>query len=591
MAHDGHDHDSRPPHRTEHHHGHVHAHHHGHDAHGHPPHPHDAHAHPHRHDDHAHAPHAHSHAHHGHAPHAHDDHAHAHDDHTHAPHAHDDHAHAPHAHAHDDHGHAPHAHDAHAPHAHDDHGHAPHAHDAHAHAPHAHAHDDHAHAPHAHDDHTHAHPHRHDDHGHAPHAHDDHSHPHPPDHDHPPRSRRAAPRPELPRGAGHGKILFLDAPSGLAGDMIIAALIDLGVPEVVVANAVAKLPISGFDLHFGTRVRSGIVATSFDVHLEAAQPERTYAAIRGILSESGLEKSVLAMAQATFERLAHAEAKVHKSVLDEVHFHEVGAIDAIVDVVGSAAALEYLGAEVIVSPLPMGRGFVPARHGILPLPAPATVECLRGLVTVDGGIDFEFVTPTGAAIVGAHARGSSRWPSMVPEAVGWGAGTAQLADRPNVLRAVLGKATEPTSLSHTVLETNVDDATGELVASAIESLLAAGALDVWATAITMKKGRPALTLSALVETPKAEIVGALMLRETTSLGVRRYDVSRLERPRRQVQVETPFGIIPVKVAEGPYGPPQVKPEFDACAAAAREHRVPVREVIRAALLAAGTSLP
>ena len=449
------------------------------------------------------------------------------------------------------------------------------------------AHDGHGESSgHSHDEHEKSRGHSHDDHEH----HHEHGHPHDPHgHDHPPHSRRAPPRPELPRGGGEGKILFLDAPSGLAGDMIIAALIDLGVPEVVVANAVAKLPLAGFHLHFGTRVRSGIVGTSFEVHCETAQPERTYGAIRGILSESELEPKVLAMAQATFERLAHAEAKVHKSVLDDVHFHEVGAVDAIVDVVGSAAALEYLGAELIVSPLPMGRGFVPARHGILPLPAPATVECLRGLVTVDGGLDFEFVTPTGAAIVGAHARGSSRWPSIIPEAVGWGAGTAQLADRPNLLRALLGKGAEPTGSSHTVLETNVDDATGELVASAIETLLEAGALDVWATAITMKKGRPALTLSVLVEGPKAEVMSALLLRETTSLGVRRYDVSRVERPRRQTEVETPFGIIPVKVAEGPYGPPQVKPEFDACVAAAKAHHVPVREVIRAALVAAGST--
>ncbi|WP_394837635.1 nickel pincer cofactor biosynthesis protein LarC [Pendulispora rubella] len=426
----------------------------------------------------------------------------------------------------------------------------------------------------------------HDQHGQHEHGHHEHGHSHPHDHDHPPHSRRAPPRAELPRGAGKGKILFLDAPSGLAGDMIIAAIIDLGVPEVVVANAVAKLPVSGFHIHFGTRVRSGIVGTSFEVHGETPQPERTYATVRGILEQSELEPAVLQMAQATFQRLALAEAKVHKSLLDDVHFHEVGAVDAIVDVVGSAAALEYLGADVIVSPLPMGRGFVPARHGILPLPAPATVECLRGLVTVDGGLDFEFVTPTGAAIVGAHARGSSRWPSIVPEAVGWGAGTAQLADRPNLLRAVLGTSVDPTGATHTVLETNVDDATGELVASAIETLLEAGALDAWATAITMKKGRPALTLSALVATPRAEAMSALLLRETTSLGVRRYDVSRVERPRRRIEVETPFGLIPVKVSEGPYGPPQVKPEFDACAAAAKAHHVPVREVIRAALVAA-----
>jgi uncharacterized protein (TIGR00299 family) protein len=272
----------------------------------------------------------------------------------------------------------------------------------------------------------------------------------------------------------------------------------------------------------------------------------------------------------------------------------VGAVDAIVDVVGSAAALEWLGAELVVSPLPMGRGFVKAAHGTLPLPAPATVECLAGLATYDAGIDFELVTPTGAAIVGAHASGSSRWPSMAPEHVGWGAGTASLADRANVLRAVLGAsataaygAHAQAAPTHAVLEANVDDATGELAGSWIDALLAAGAVDAWATPITMKKGRPALTLSALARVEHADAVAHAMLRETTSLGLRRYEVTRAERPRRMVQVETPYGRIPVKVATGPFGPPQVKPEFDACAAAAATHGVPVREVLRAAIVAAG----
>lgn len=432
-------------------------------------------------------------------------------------------------------------------------------------------------------------------HDHGPeHGHDhDHAHPHQHAHAHEPPAAD-----ELPRGAGAGKVLFLDAPSGLAGDMIIAALVDLGVPRAAVADAVAALPLTGFHLHFGTRVRSGVVATSFDVHVDETQPTRTYGSIRAMIDASRLPDAVKARAQRTFLRLAVAEAKVHRSPIDAVHFHEVGAVDAIVDVVGSAAALEHLGAEIVVSPLPMGRGFVKAAHGVLPLPPPATVECLAGFATYDAGLDFEFVTPTGAAIVGAHASGSSRWPSMAPERVGWGAGTANLPDRPNVLRAVLGApitAAHPHAAAHdhgthAVLEANVDDATGELAASWIEALLAAGALDAWATPITMKKGRPALTLSALAPVERADAVAHAMLRETTSLGVRRYDVVRAERPRRMLQVATPYGPIPVKVAEGPFGPPQAKPEFDACVAAARAHGVPVREVVRAATESASAAL-
>jgi uncharacterized protein (TIGR00299 family) protein len=421
----------------------------------------------------------------------------------------------------------------------------------------------------------------------------EHEHAHEHTHDHTRTHAHTYEREGLPRGGGQGKVLFLDAPSGLAGDMIIAALVDLGVPASAIADALAVLPVTGFHVHFGARVRSGIVATSCDVHVDVAQPARTYATIRAMLEQSSLPDGVRARAQRTFRRLAVAEAKVHRSPLDEVHFHEVGAIDAIVDVVGSSAALEWLGAELVVSPLPMGRGFVKAAHGTLPLPAPATVECLTGLATYDAGLDFEFVTPTGAAIVGAHASGSSRWPSMAPERVGWGAGTVSLPDRPNVLRAVLGapstaaQATEAGApATHVVLEANVDDATGELAASWIETLHAAGALDAWATPIVMKKGRPALTVSALARVEGAEAVAHAMLRETTSLGVRRYEVTRAERPRRVVQVETAYGRIPVKVAEGPFGPPQVKPEFDACLAAARAFGVPVREVVRAALVAA-----
>jgi uncharacterized protein (TIGR00299 family) protein len=437
---------------------------------------------------------------------------------------------------------------------------------------------DHEHEPH---DHEHE-PHEHEQHGHAhEHAHE-HPHGHGPRHDEP-----------LARGAGAGKILFLDAPSGLAGDMIIGALVDLGVPAQVIADPLTALPVTGFHVHFGTRARSGIVATSFDVHVDEAQPGRTYGAIRAMLDSADLDARVRARAQRTFHRLAVAEAKVHRTRLDEVHFHEVGAVDAIVDVVGSAAALEHLGAELVVSPLPMGRGYTRSAHGTIPLPPPATVECLAGLATYDGGIDFELVTPTGAAIVGAHARGSERWPTFAPERVGWGAGTADLADRPNLLRAVLGAPAHARAgagqATHAVLEANVDDATGELAASWIEALLAAGALDAWAAPITMKKGRPALTISALAPIDRADAVARAMLRETTSLGLRRHDVTRVERPRRLVDVETPYGRIPVKIAEGPYGPPQVKPEFDACAAAARAHGVPVREVLRVVMEVAGRS--
>jgi hypothetical protein len=333
------------------------------------------------------------------------------------------------------------------------------------------------------------------------------------------------------------------------------------------------------------------VATSFDVHVEAAQPERTYGEIDGMLAASTLDDKTRDLARRIFRRLGEAEASVHRMPLQDVHFHEVGAVDAIVDIVGAAAALTYLGAEVVGSPVPLGRGFVKARHGVLPLPAPAAVECLRGVPTYGVDLDAELVTPTGAAILATAAARFERWPTFAPERVGFGAGHRELSDRPNLLRAVLGTrpgaaAEAGPAASHVIIEANVDDLTGEVAAHALEALFAAGALDAWATPITMKKGRPALTLAALAPAARADAVAACLLAETTSIGVRRTPVSRTERPRRTITVATAFGPIAVKISEGPFGPPQVKPEFDECAAAARTHGVPVRAVIAAALAAA-----
>jgi uncharacterized protein (TIGR00299 family) protein len=390
----------------------------------------------------------------------------------------------------------------------------------------------------------------------------------------------------LGQGEGEGKILFFDAFSGLAGDMTVAALLDLGVPLAVVENALGKLPIDGFHLHVGHVHRSGIVATSFDVHVEGAQPERSYGAIDAMLAESRLSEGTKSIARKIFRKLGEAEANVHKMPLHDVHFHEVGGVDAIVDIVGAATAFDWLGATVVGSPLPMGRGFVKARHGTLPLPAPAVVDCLAGVPTYGVDLESELVTPTGAAILASMATRFERWPSMLPERVGWGGGHRELPDRPNVLRVVLGQSEAKAALgagTHVVIEANVDDMNGELAAHALAALLAAGALDAWATPIVMKKGRPGLTVSALAPAAQRDAIASVLLRETSSIGVRAYEVGRVERPRRVVEVTTPFGPIPVKVSEGPYGPPIVKPEFDACAHAAAQAGVTVREVIAAAL--------
>lgn len=393
------------------------------------------------------------------------------------------------------------------------------------------------------------------------------------------------PREPLERGAGQGGLLFFDCFSGVAGDMTIAALVDLGVPFEVVREATAALPVAGYELAVKSLTRSGIVAAKLVVDVTEAQPHRTYGEIDAMLAGANLDRAVGSLARAMFRRLGEAEAHTHRMPLEEVHFHEVGAVDAIVDIVGAAAAIHYVGADVVVSPLPMGRGFVTAQHGILPLPAPATVTCLAGAPTYAVDVDAELVTPTGAAIVATAASRYARWPAMRPRRVGYGAGTRTLPDRPNLLRVVLGDPAGETAAedTHVVVEANIDDITGELAAVAISALHAAGAVDAWASPITMKKGRPGLRIAALAPRAHGQAVAEAFLRETTTIGVRKHFVSRIERPRRIEHVDTRFGSIAVKVSEGDYGPPQVKPELDACVAAAREHGVPVREVIAEAL--------
>jgi pyridinium-3,5-bisthiocarboxylic acid mononucleotide nickel chelatase len=374
--------------------------------------------------------------------------------------------------------------------------------------------------------------------------------------------------------------------------MIVGALLHLGVPRTVVDTALAELSLPGVRVGIRSVFAGAIAATQFDVQVNGEQAERSYAEIRQLLNDTKLSPAVRELAQEVFRRLAEAEAEVHGISVQDVHFHEVGAADSIVDIVCAAACLEYLGAEVSCSTLPLGQGSVRCRHGVIPLPAPATVLCLRGMRTVDSGLDVELVTPTGAAILGTVCKTSGAWPSITPEQVGWGAGTRQLPDRPNALRVVLGERSEQTqasqrvspTASHAVLECNVDDMNGELMGYVIEKLLAAGALDAWATPVTMKKGRPGWVLSALGTAQGAHDLGRVMLRESSSIGLRRSLVSRVELSRRSIDVVTPFGKIAVKVSGEPGSDTfHAKPEFEACRAAAEQHDVPLRQVIEAAL--------
>jgi pyridinium-3,5-bisthiocarboxylic acid mononucleotide nickel chelatase len=395
--------------------------------------------------------------------------------------------------------------------------------------------------------------------------------------------------------------------------MLVAALVDLGVPTSVVADALQAVDLHDYHVHFAAAERSSILATSFDVHVDGAQPYRTFRDIKTLLSASRLRPSVRELALKAFEVLAIAEARVHRVPVEEVHFHEVGAVDSIVDFVAVAACIDYLGCDVRVSTLPAGRGLKRTEHGMIPLPAPATLECLAGFSMVDAGLAFEFVTPTGAALLAAIVVDKSpEWPRMVMDRTGFGAGRARLSDRPNLVRAVLGRrlsrdvhqahardhdhspdhshddaeprdqasgreqahADELQARTLAVLECNLDDMTGEMTAAALQGLLAAGALDAWATPITMKKGRPATMLSALVPIELETSLRAQFLRDTTTLGVRSTHVSRYELPRKVVEVDTRYGRVRVKVTAHGH-----KPEFDDCAEQARKAGVAVRDVM------------
>ncbi|MCK9459860.1 MAG: nickel pincer cofactor biosynthesis protein LarC [Proteobacteria bacterium] len=382
------------------------------------------------------------------------------------------------------------------------------------------------------------------------------------------------------------RVVYLDCSSGLSGDMIVSALIDLGVPLDVVSGAVARLPLEGCAIRVERETRRSMVVSRFFVDVaEGHQPHRHYADIRDMIAGSSIGPGARELALRIFRRRAEAEAKIHGEAVDDVHFHEVGAVDSIVDIVGAAAAFDHLGAEVVCGPVPLGCGFVETRHGVLPLPAPATLEILRGVPVEGTDVEAELTTPTGAAIVRSVAARFGRVPKMIPVRIGLGAGARCHEGRPGVLRAILGEATaaladDPDSCA--VIEANIDDVTGEIAGHAIERILAEGALDAWITPIHMKKGRPAMALGALVRAADLERIGALVLAETPTIGLRHHAVGRIEMRREIREVETPFGKVRVKMARGPYGSANAAPEFEDCKRVALERGVPLKRVMAAA---------
>jgi hypothetical protein len=380
-------------------------------------------------------------------------------------------------------------------------------------------------------------------------------------------------------------IAYFDCFSGAGGDMIVAALLDAGADAEALHSAIAALQLRGYDLEVTRVQRAGLAATRFDVRLHAdhAQPHRHLKDILAILEGTTLPPAVRQRAADVFTRLAEAEATVHGTTPDRVHFHEVGAVDAILDVVGALLALDLLGVtRVVCSPLVVGSGTVRCAHGLLPVPAPATALLIHGVPISGSEASGELLTPTAAAILTTIAEGYGSLPPMTIRSVGYGAGARDDPSRPNVLRVLLGDEAPAGGNDLVVLlETNLDDVTPACVAHCMERLLEEGALDAFAIPVHMKKSRVGLLLSVLARPADEERLRRIVFSETGTLGIRRRAVERNTLDRRYEEVATPYGTIRVKVGTAP-GVCTAAPEFEDCRRAAKEHGVALRTVMDAA---------
>ncbi|MCF6265072.1 MAG: nickel pincer cofactor biosynthesis protein LarC [Desulfuromusa sp.] len=378
------------------------------------------------------------------------------------------------------------------------------------------------------------------------------------------------------------KTLYLDTFSGISGDMFLGLLIDLGVNQQQLEQELTKLPISGYKLEVGREQRHGIEGCRVQVHCEETHHHRGWSTIDKMLTESTLQQSVKQTARKFFRRLGEAEAKVHGIDIDRVHFHEVGAIDAIVDLVGTAIGLNVLGVEkILCSSLPLSRGMSQCAHGALPLPAPATLEILQGIPVYDSHNDKELVTPTGATIVAELAEFSS-FPTQSLGTVGYGVGGWKLEDRPNLLRGILYEKNTATRSPEKVqlLETHIDDSTPEQLGNLLELLFSAGALDAGYIPLQMKKNRPGNLLTVVSRPEQAEELAALIMRESSAIGVRSNRCDRYRLNRRSAKVKTEMGSARVKLIFDGELFLRLTPEYDDCRELARKTGQPLQQVYR-----------
>ena len=377
---------------------------------------------------------------------------------------------------------------------------------------------------------------------------------------------------------------YFDCYSGISGDMILGALVNLGVNINDIRKALKKIDLKGYKLQAKKIQRNGLSSTQIILDIDKpksqhSHPHRSFTNIRKLIEQSGLPSKVKINSIEIFKRIAKVEAQIHNTTIEKIHFHEVGGIDSIVDIVGGVWAIESLKLDrVFSSPLNVGEGFVDCAHGRLPVPAPATLKLLKGIPIFSTGVKTELTTPTGAAMIGFYAEKFQSMPAMIISGDGYGAGSRIIPSIPNLLRVMIGEMPLKESDSLVMIETNIDDMNPEIFDAVMESLFDARALDVYFSSIIMKKNRPATKISVLAEKQEREVLSKILLRETTSFGVRFYEVGRLTLEREIQKLKTSYGVIKIKIGTLDGETVQAAPEFEDCRNAARKKKIPVKKV-------------
>ena len=378
-------------------------------------------------------------------------------------------------------------------------------------------------------------------------------------------------------------LAYFDCFCGISGDMTLGAFIDIGVPLSWLKDSLEKLPLKDFDISVESIFRNGIKAQSVNVLTKDNLKSRHYVEIKDLVQNSPLSQKVKQKSLEIFERLATAESEIHGQPKEKVHFHETGGIDAIVDIAGTALCLEYLGIEeVIASRIPLGTGFVSCQHGTLPVPAPATISILKGVPVYGTEIPHELVTPTGAAIITSLADSFENMPDMIVKKTGYGAGKRDLKTIPNLLRIIIGTPANHMSDYQkdriSIVETCIDDMNPEFFGFLMDRLFEEGAIDVYLIPVFMKKNRPGTMIQVLCRKNRKKSIINRILSETTSLGVRYYDVQRAKLARKQINVKTTYGIIEAKEIQQSNGSFRIVPEYEVCKKIALEKNIPIKIV-------------